>query len=174
MRRREFFAALGSAAAWPLVTAAQQVPVVGYLYFGSAATPLLLAAFRKGLGDTGHIEGKNVAIEYRWANNALDQLPELAADLVRRRVDVIVAPASTQAALAAKAATTTIPIVFSTGVDPVQAGLVASLNRPGGNVTGVSILDVELGPKRLELLRELVPKASIVAVLVNPTDPVRA
>jgi hypothetical protein len=95
------------------------VPVVGYLYFGSAATPLLLAAFRKGLGDTGHIEGKNVAIEYRWANNALDQLPELAADLVRRRVDVIVAPASTQAALAAKAATTTIPIVFSTGVDPV-------------------------------------------------------
>jgi putative ABC transport system substrate-binding protein len=138
MKRREFIAGLGGAVVWPHVIAAQQVPVVGYLYFGSATSPLLLAAFHKGLGDTGHIEGKNVAVEYRWANNALDQLPELAADLVRRGVDVIVAPASSQAALAAKSATATIPIVFSTGVDPVQAGLVASLNRPDGNVTGVS------------------------------------
>jgi putative tryptophan/tyrosine transport system substrate-binding protein len=172
VRRRTFIAGLGGAAAWPLVTAAQQVPVVGYLYFGSAATPLLLAAFRKGLGDTGHIEGKNVAIEYRWANNTLDQLPELAADLVRRRVDVIVAPASTQAALAAKAATTTIPIVFSTGVDPVQAGLVASLNRPGGNVTGVNYMQTQLAAKQLGLLHELLPRATRFAVLVNPDNPI--
>src|SRR5262245_20912348 len=153
---------------WPLVTAAQQVPVVGYLYFGSATSPLLLAAFRKGLGDTGHIEGKNVAVEYRWANNALDQLPELAADLVRRGVDVIVAPASSQAALAAKSATATIPIVFSTGVDPVQAGLVASLNRPGGNVTGVNYMQTQLAAKQLGLLRELLPRATRFAVLINP------
>jgi putative ABC transport system substrate-binding protein len=172
VRRRAFIAGLGGAAAWPLVSAAQQVPVVGYLYFGSAASPLLLTAFRKGLGDTGRVEGKNVTVEYRWANNALDQLPELAADLVRRRVDVIVAPASTQAALAAKAATTTIPIVFSTGVDPVQAGLVASLNRPGGNVTGVNYMQTQLAAKQLGLLHELLPRATRFAVLVNPDNPI--
>jgi putative tryptophan/tyrosine transport system substrate-binding protein len=172
MRRREFVAGLSSAAVWPLVTAAQQVPVVGYLYFGSATSPLLLAAFRKGLGDTGRVEGKNVTVEYRWANNALDQLPELAADLVRRRVDVIVTPASTQAALAAKSATTTIPIVFSTGVDPVQAGLVASLARPGGNVTGVNYMQTQLAAKQLGLLHELLPKAARFAVLVNPDNPI--
>src|SRR5262249_44500998 len=127
MRRREFIVALGGAMALPLAAGAQRVPVVGYLYFGSATSQLLLAAFRKGLGEPGRIEGQNVAIEYRWANNAPDRLPDLAADLVRRRVDVIVTPASSQAALAAKTATATIPIVFSTGVDPVQAGLVASL-----------------------------------------------
>jgi putative tryptophan/tyrosine transport system substrate-binding protein len=172
MKRRAFVAGLGSAAVWPLVAAAQQVPVVGYLYFGSATSPLLLAAFRKGLGDTGHIEGKNVAVEYRWANNALDRLPELAADLVRRRVDVIVAPASSQAALAAKSATATIPIVFSTGVDPVQAGLVASLNRPGGNVTGVNYMQTQLAAKQLGLLNELLPRATQFAVLVNPDNPI--
>jgi putative tryptophan/tyrosine transport system substrate-binding protein len=172
MRRRTFIAGLGGAAAWPLVTAAQQVPVVGYLYFGSATSPLLLAAFRKGLGDTGRVEGKNVTVEYRWANNALDQLPVLAADLVRRRVDVIVTPASTQAALAAKSATTTIPIVFSTGVDPVQAGLIASLARPGGNVTGVNYMQTQLAAKQLGLLHELLPKAARFAVLVNPDNPI--
>ncbi len=140
MRRRTFIAGLGSAAAWPVVARGQLGAGCGLSLLGSATSPLLLAAFRKGLGDTGHIEGKNVAVEYRWANNALDQLPELAADLVRRRVDVIVAPASAQAALAAKSATATIPIVFSTGVDPVEAGLVGSLNRPGGNVTGVNYM----------------------------------
>ena len=145
---------------------------MGYLYFGSATSPLLLAAFHKGLGDTGHIEGKNVAVEYRWANNALDQLPQLAADLVRQGVDVIVAPASSQAALAAKSATATIPIVFSTGVDPVQAGLVASLNRPGGNVTGVNYMQTQLAAKQLGLLRELVPSATRFAVLVNPDNPI--
>ena len=172
MRRREFIAGLGGAVVWPHVIAAQQVPVVGYLYFGSATSPLLLAAFHKGLGDTGHIEGKNVAVEYRWANNALDQLPQLAADLVRQGVDVIVAPASSQAALAAKSATATIPIVFSTGVDPVQAGLVASLNRPGGNVTGVNYMQTQLAAKQLGLLRELVPSATRFAVLVNPDNPI--
>src|SRR6478672_10742113 len=172
MKRRAFIATLGSAAAWPFVIGAQQVPVVGYLYFGSTTSPLLLAAFRKGLGDTGHIEGKNVAVEYRWANNALDQLPELAADLVRRRVDVIVVPASSQAALAAKSATATIPIVFSTGVDPVQAGLVASLNRPGGNIIGVNYMQTQLAAKQLGLLRELLPSATQFAVLVNPDNPI--
>jgi putative ABC transport system substrate-binding protein len=172
MKRRQFIAGLGGAAMWPLVTAAQQVPVVGYLYFGSATSPLLLAAFRKGLGDTGRVESKNVTVEYRWANNALDKLPELAADLVRRRVDVIVTPASTQAALAAKSATATIPIVFSTGVDPVQAGLVASLARPGGNVTGVNYMQTQLAAKQLGLLHELLPKAARFAVLVNPDNPI--
>ena len=172
MRRREFIAAMGGAIAWPLGAVAQQVPVIGYLYFGSATSPLLLAAFRKGLGDTGHIEGQNVAVEYRSANNALDRLPELAADLVRRRVDVIVTPASSQAALAAKTATATIPIVFSTGVDPVQVGLVASLNRPGGNVTGVNYMQTHLAAKQLGLLHELLPRATRFAVLVNPDNPI--
>ena len=136
------------------------------------ATPSLLAAFRKGLGETGHLEGHNVAVEYRWANNSLDRLSELAADLVLRRVAVIATPGSYQAALAAKAASTTIPIVFSTGVDPVQAGLVGSLNRPGGNVTGVNYLQAELAAKQLGLLHELLPRATRFAVLVNPNNPV--
>jgi len=172
VKRRTFIAALGSAAAWPYVIAAQQVPVVGYLYSGSPASPLLLAAFHKGLGETGHIEGQNVTVEYRWANNAFDQLPGLAADLVRRRVNVIATPGSSQAALAAKAATATIPIVFSTGVDPVQAGLVASLNRPGGNVTGVNYMQTQLASKQLGLLHELLPRAKRFAVLVNPNNPI--
>lgn len=172
MKRRDFIAGLGSTASWPVIALAQQVPVVGYLYFGSATSPLLLAAFRKGLSVTGYIEGKNVAVEYRWANNALDQLSELAADLAARRVDVIVAPASLQAALAAKAATATIPIVFSTGVDPVQAGLVASLNRPGGNVTGVNYMQTQLAAKQLGLLHELLPRATRFAVLVNQDNPI--
>ena len=175
MKRRAFIAGLGSAAAWPLVVRGQQgeqMRRVGYLYSGSPASPLLLAAFHKGLGETGHIEGQNVTIEYRWANNAFDRLPELAADLVRRRVNVIVTPGSSQAALAAKAATATIPIVFSTGVDPVQAGLVASLNRPGGNVTGVNYMQTQLAAKQLGLLHELLPRATRFAVLVNPNNPV--
>ena len=175
MRRREFITILGSAAVvWPRAARAQQltVPVIGYLYSGPQASPLLLTAFRKGLAETGYLEGQNVAVEYRWANNALDQLPELAADLVRRHVAVITTPGSYQAALAAKAATATIPIVFSTGVDPVQAGLVASLNRPGGNVTGVNYMQAELATKQLGLLHELLPRATRFAVLVNPNNPV--
>ena len=157
MKRRDFIAGLGSAAAWPLAVRAQPaIPVIGFL--GSRAS--------------GDVEGQNLKIEFRFADNQYGRLPALAADLVQRQVALIAA--NGPAAQAAKAATSTIPIVFTVGFDPVEVGLVASLNRPGGNVTGVSILDVELGPKRLELLRELVPKAGIVAVLVNPTDPVRA
>jgi putative tryptophan/tyrosine transport system substrate-binding protein len=174
--RRQFVAALGGAAAtWPLAARAQQpaMPVVGFL--GTRASgddPQLLTEFRRGLKETGYVEDQNVAIEYRFAENQYDRLPALAADLVQRQVAVIVA--NGRAAQAAKGATGTIPIAFVAGFDPVEVGLVASMNRPGGNITGVSILDVGLGPKRLQLLHDLVPTATIIAVLVNPTDPSRA
>ncbi len=170
MRRRTFIAALGGAAAWPLVARAQQpsMPVIGFL---NSASPgpfaLLLSAFHEGLKDGGYVEGKNVTVEYRWADGQYDRLPALAADLVRRRVTVIAATGGTTTAQAAKAATTTIPILFIAGANPVGDGLVSSFNRPGGNVTGVSTYTSELVPKRLELLRELVPKATKIAMLVN-------
>jgi putative tryptophan/tyrosine transport system substrate-binding protein len=173
MRRREFIVGLGAAAAIPLAVRAQQtaMPVVGFLRSGSPELNVhLVAAFRKGMGEIGYIEGRNVTVEYRWAHND-DQLTELAADLVRLRVNVIATPGSTTAAAAAKSATTTIPIVFSGGGDPVQTGLVASLNRPGGNVTGVSSMAGELGSKRGGLLQELVPRATRLAALVNPNNP---
>jgi ABC-type uncharacterized transport system substrate-binding protein len=173
MRRREFIALVGGAAAWPLSARAQRtkMPVVGLLGSTSAdAYASRIAFIRQGLSETGYVEGRNVAIEYRWAESQYDRLPGMAAELVRREVDVIVA-ITTVAALAAKAATTTIPVVFEAGADPVALGLVASLSRPGGNLTGVSLLNVELGAKRLELLHEVIPTAKIAGLLVNPTGP---
>ena len=173
--RRQFITALGgTAVAWPLATRAQQLamPVVGYLTHGTPeATSALIADFRKGLSEIGYVEGQNLMIEFRWANNQIDRLPALAADLVQRRVAVIATPVSTPASLAAKAATATIPIVFGVGTDPVQAGLVASFNHPGGNITGVVGLNWELGAKRIGLLHELLPRAARFAVLVNPNTP---
>jgi putative tryptophan/tyrosine transport system substrate-binding protein len=174
MRRREFITALAGAAAWPLTARGQQpaMPVIGYLGAQSPATfASRLDAFRQGLGEAGFADGQNVTIEFRWAEGQHHRLSALAADLVGRGVTVIVAPGGAPAALAAKSATTTIPIVFEMGADPIAMGLVSSLNRPGGNLTGVSSLSVEVTPKRLEILHELVPKATVVAALLNPTSP---
>jgi putative tryptophan/tyrosine transport system substrate-binding protein len=173
MRRREFIAGLGGAAAWPLAAMAQQatIPVIGFLESGaSQTTPHLAAAFRQGLSETGYVEGRNLTIQYGFAEGQPDRLPLLAADLVRQKVAVIVAPGSTPGAKAAKAATSTTPIVFSLATDPVEMGLVASLNRPGGNATGYSEMNTEVGPKRFGLLHELVPHARHFGVLVNPKN----
>jgi putative tryptophan/tyrosine transport system substrate-binding protein len=173
MKRRKFIRLLGGAATWPLAARAQQpwMPVIGFVSGGSADTfGYLVDAFRQGLSDTGYVEGRNVAIEFRWAQGQYDRLPALLADLVQRRVSVLAAT-TTPGALAAKAATGSIPIVFATDGDPVRLGLVASLSRPGGNVTGVTQLNVEVAPKRVELARELIPAARTIALLVNPSNP---
>jgi putative ABC transport system substrate-binding protein len=173
MERRKFITILGGAAAtWPLAARAQQsaVPVVGFLNSRApGGNEAILVAFRQGLKEAGYVEGQNVTVEYRWADNQYDRVPVLVADLVSRQVAVIVSNGPPIAA--AKAATSTIPIVFAVGFDPLAYGLVNSLSRPAGNLTGVSILDVEIGPKRLELLHELIPAATVMALLVNPTTP---
>jgi len=174
MRRREFLGVVGGVAAWPMTARAQRplMPTIGIL--GSTSSQVqanFLRAFQQGLGEAGYVEGRDAAVEYRWADDQNEKLPALAADLVRRRVNVIVAAASTPAAIAAKAATATIPIVFLLGSDPVGAGLVNNLARPGGNVTGVTSMNMELGSKRLELVRELLPATNVIALLVNPTNP---
>jgi putative ABC transport system substrate-binding protein len=175
MRRRDFIALVGGAAGgWPLAGRAQQPgsPVIGILASASPdANATRLETFREGLKAAGYIEGRNVTFDYRWAQGQNDRLPEVAAQLVQRQVAVLVAAGGTASALAAKAATTSIPIVFAIGADPVAAGLVASLNRPGGNMTGVTSLNIEVAPKRLELLREVLPSATTMALLVNPADP---
>jgi putative tryptophan/tyrosine transport system substrate-binding protein len=174
MRRRDLIASLAATAAWPVGVRAQQkaMPVVGFLGSGSpGASAPFLSAFRRGLSETGYVEGPNVAIEYRWAEGSYDRLPALAADLVSRKVDAIATFGGIPSALAAKSATSTIPVVFEVGTDPVATDLVASLARPGGNLTGVSILIVELVSKRLELLSELVPQAGVIALVVNPNNP---
>ena len=175
MRRREFITLLGgAAAAWPVVARAQQpaMPVIGFLssYSSDAFAQYFLPAFHQGLNLAGYVEGQNVAVEYRWAGNEYERLTALAAELVRRRVSVIAAGSASLAGLAAKASTTTIPIVFLMGGNPVELGLVASLNRPGGNLTGITTLNTEITPKRVEVLRDLVPTTTIMAVLVNPTN----
>jgi putative ABC transport system substrate-binding protein len=173
LKRRDFISLLGGAASWPLGARAQQatIPVIGFVSGGSPDSfGYLVSAFRQGLGDTGYVEGRNVAIEFRWAEGRYDRLPSLLADLVRRQVSVLAAT-TTPGAFAAKAATTLIPIVFATDGDPVQLGLVASLSRPGGNLTGVTQLNVEVAPKRVELAHELIPTARTIALLVNPANP---
>ena len=174
MRRRKFITLIGGAAvSWPLAARAQQptMPLIGYLHSGSPnAFEHAVGAFRKGLSERGYVESQNVAIEYRWAEGHVDRLPALAVDLVNRNVAVLVAQGGGTCAVAAKAATSIIPIVFSSGADPVALGLVKSLSRPGGNVTGVSILTAALGSKRLEILRQVLPTADVVAALINPNN----